>query len=53
MWLNSGVPATEVAPWAGHGVAILVRIYAHCINGQADAASASLTHLAPPIRARP
>jgi hypothetical protein len=32
------VPATEVASRAGHGVAILLKIYAHCIDGQADAA---------------
>ena len=38
-WLNSGVPATEVARRAGHGVAVLLKIYAHCIDGQADAAN--------------
>ena len=37
LWLNSGVPATEVARRAGHGVAVLLKIYAHCIDGQADA----------------
>jgi hypothetical protein len=37
LWLNSGVPATEVARRAGHGVAVLLKIYAHCIHGQADA----------------
>jgi hypothetical protein len=31
------VPATEVARRAGHGVAVLLKIYAHCINGQAAA----------------
>ena len=39
LWLNSGVPATEVARRAGHGVAVLLKIYAHCIDGQADAAN--------------
>jgi len=39
VWLNSGVPATEVACRAGHGVAILLTIYAHCINDQAAAAN--------------
>jgi hypothetical protein len=39
LWLNSGVPATEVARRAGHGVAVLLKIYAHCIDGQATAAS--------------
>ena len=36
LWLNSGVPAAEVARRAGHGVAVLLKVYAHCINGQAD-----------------
>jgi hypothetical protein len=39
LWLNSGVPATEVARRAGHGVAVLLRVYAHCIDGQATAAN--------------
>jgi Phage integrase family len=32
LWLNSGVPATKVARRAGHGVAVLLKIYAHCID---------------------
>jgi hypothetical protein len=43
LWLNSGVPATEVARRAGHGVAVLLKIYAHCIDGQADAAKQRIT----------
>ena len=39
LWLNSGVPATEVARRAGHGVAVLLKIYAHRIDGQATAAN--------------
>ena len=39
LWLNSGVPATEVARRAGHSVAVLLKIYAHCIDGQAEAAN--------------
>jgi hypothetical protein len=39
----SGVPATEVARRAGHGVAVLLKIYAHCIDGQADAANQRIT----------
>jgi hypothetical protein len=35
------VPATEVARRAGHGV--LLKIYAHCIDGQADAANQRIT----------
>jgi len=29
----------EVARRAGRGVAVLLKIYAHCIDGQADAAN--------------
>ena len=43
LWLNSGVPATEVARRAGHGVAVLLKIYAHCFDGQADAANQRIT----------
>jgi hypothetical protein len=43
LWLNSGVPATEVARRAGHGVAVLLKISAHCIDGQADAANRRIT----------
>ncbi|MDQ3223193.1 MAG: tyrosine-type recombinase/integrase [Gemmatimonadota bacterium] len=37
-WLNGGVPATQVAEWAGHSVAVLLRVYAKCIAGQGDVA---------------
>jgi integrase len=33
-WLNGGVPPTQVAEWAGHSVAVLLRVYAKCIAGQ-------------------
>jgi hypothetical protein len=46
LWLNFGVPATEVARRAGHGVAVLLKIYAHCIDGQADAANRRITGIA-------
>ena len=39
LWLNAGVPATEVARRAGHGVAVLLKVYANCIDGQAGAAN--------------
>jgi hypothetical protein len=35
------VHATEVARRAGHGVAVLLEIYAHCIDGQADVAGSN------------
>jgi integrase len=31
--LNAGVPAPEAARRAGHGVAVLLRVYAGCIDG--------------------
>ncbi|MEV4253256.1 tyrosine-type recombinase/integrase [Spirillospora sp. NPDC049652] len=37
-WLNGGVPATQVAEWAGHSVEVLLRVYASCIQGQDEAA---------------
>ncbi|MQA06641.1 MAG: tyrosine-type recombinase/integrase [Streptosporangiales bacterium] len=37
-WLNAGVPAPQVAEWAGHSVDVLMRVYAKCIYGQEEAA---------------
>lgn len=34
LWLNAGVPATQVAEWAGHSVNVLLRVYAACVSGQ-------------------
>lgn len=38
LWLNAGVPATQVAEWAGHSVHVLLKVYAKCIYGQEEAA---------------
>jgi len=38
LWLNAGVPATQVAEWAGHSVHVLLKVYAKCIDGQDEAA---------------
>ncbi|MGC4814101.1 tyrosine-type recombinase/integrase [Micromonospora sp. DT228] len=38
LWLNAGVPATQVAQWAGHSVHVLLKVYASCIDGQDEAA---------------
>jgi integrase len=35
-WLNSGIPPAQVAEWAGNSVPVLLRTYAHCIQGQFD-----------------
>jgi integrase len=37
-WLNGGVAPTHVAEWAGHSIAVLLRIYAKCLVGQYEAA---------------
>ncbi|GLU49853.1 tyrosine-type recombinase/integrase [Nocardiopsis ansamitocini] len=37
-WLNAGVPAAQVADWAGHSVDVLLRVYAKCVAGQQAAA---------------
>jgi integrase len=37
-WLNGGVYPTQVAEWAGHGVDVLLRIYARCVVGQDELA---------------
>jgi hypothetical protein len=36
-------PDTEVARRAGHGVAVLLKIYAHRIDGQTDVANQRIT----------
>jgi integrase len=50
-WLNGGVPATDVAEWAGHSVEILHRIYAKCLDGGEavlrQRVQAALGHAAP------
>jgi integrase len=42
-WLNAGVPPTQVAEWAEHSVAVLLRVYAMCIAGQEEAARQRVT----------
>ncbi|WP_067812643.1 tyrosine-type recombinase/integrase [Actinomadura kijaniata] len=37
LWLNSGVPAPDVAQRAGNTVSVLLQTYARCIYGQEDA----------------
>jgi integrase len=34
LWLNAGVPPTEVAARAGHSVDVLLKVYAKCVDGQ-------------------
>ena len=42
LWLNAGVPATEVAERAGHGVDVLLRVYASCIDGSEPTTNARI-----------
>jgi len=35
-WLNAGVAPVQVAEWAGHSVAVLLSVYAKCIDGHQD-----------------
>ncbi|MEU6715946.1 FtsK/SpoIIIE domain-containing protein [Nonomuraea sp. NPDC046802] len=39
LWLNAGVPAPDVAERAGHGVDVLLRVYAKCLDGQQEIAN--------------
>jgi integrase len=32
-WLSGGVEATRVAKWAGHSLAVLLKVYAKCLDG--------------------
>lgn len=43
LWLNDGVPATEVARRLGHNVAVLLKIYANCIDGQKQSVNDRIT----------
>jgi integrase len=49
-WLNAGVPPTQVAEWAGHSLAVLLRVYAKCIAGQEDAARRRVAVCSRPAR---
>ncbi len=42
-WLGAGVPPAQVAAWAGHSVAVLLRVYAKCISGQEEEAKRRIT----------
>ncbi|MCW2855993.1 MAG: phage integrase family protein [Marmoricola sp.] len=37
-WLNAGVPPAQVAEWAGHGVSVLLQVYAKCVDGEDELA---------------
>jgi integrase len=39
LWLNAGIAVTEVARRLGHGVAVLLKVYANCLDGQGETAN--------------
>lgn len=41
-WLNGGVPAAQVAAWAGHSVEVLLKTYAKCLDGHDELARRSV-----------
>ncbi len=45
LWLNGGVPATEVAARAGQSVKVLLEVYAKCIDGERDKINAMIEQL--------
>ncbi|GHA13157.1 tyrosine-type recombinase/integrase [Streptomyces echinoruber] len=42
LWLNSGVDPVEVARRAGHSVAVLLKVYAKCLDGATAMANARI-----------
>ncbi|MEU7909271.1 site-specific integrase [Actinoplanes sp. NPDC049118] len=42
LWLNAGVPATDVAERAGHSVDVLLKVYAKCLDGDQERMNAKI-----------
>ncbi|GLZ06475.1 hypothetical protein Acsp03_39410 [Actinomadura sp. NBRC 104412] len=47
-WLGAGVPPAQVAEWAGHSVAVLLRVYAKCVAGQEEDAKHRISEATKP-----
>ncbi|MCG5220240.1 site-specific integrase [Streptosporangium soli] len=47
-WLNAGVPAKQVADWAGNSVEVLLRTYAKCLVGQDEIAMRRISEVLRP-----
>jgi hypothetical protein len=45
VWLAAGVEPTRVAAWAGHSVAVLLRVYAKFLDGGEQDARAKVERL--------
>ena len=50
-WLNAGVPAAQVAEWAGHSTDVLLRVYVKCIAGQQGEAKRRIEDAMEPLEA--
>lgn len=46
-WLNAGVDTTLVARWAGHSVAVLLNVYAGCLDDRDAIAKARIEDILP------
>ena len=44
-WLNGGADPAEVAARAGQSVAVLLKIYAKCVDGQRNAIDRKIQHV--------
>jgi integrase len=44
-WLTAGISAQQVAEWAGHSPAVLLRTYAKCLDGEEKTARTLLERL--------
>src|SRR3712207_5503204 len=42
-WLNGGVPAAQVAEWAGHSVEVLLKVYPKSLDGQDELSRRRIT----------
>ncbi|WP_336114121.1 hypothetical protein [Streptomyces sp. PTD9-10] len=42
IWLSSGVDAMECARWAGHGIAVLHRVYAKVLDQTRERANSRI-----------
>ena len=50
-WLNAGVPAAQVAEWAGHSTDVLLRVYVKCIARQQGEAKRRIEDAMKPLEA--
>ena len=50
-WLSAGVPAAQVAEWAGHSTDVLLRVYVKCIAGQQSEAKRRIEDAMRPLEA--